>query len=219
MARGGARDVKQVLDNVAAQLRRILEDRWLGFAPEPAEGQSAYELSGHARGQAFDGEGRSYTVLPLLEDRSGARYWVAVRVNFKWPKGIAEIRDVQIVVFHGTADPGKEAVFRAEWHDWDDQHAQPHWHIYRTRQDAIDLDAGGVTEIVLEDAGGDGETLAPNAIPVRGLDDFHFAMCSSWASGAERPDGHRNAIQSDAVQIWIRQCLAYCKAQLEYLRG
>jgi hypothetical protein len=43
-------------------------------------------------------------------------------------------------------------------------------------------------------------------------------MCSWWASGVDRADGHRNRMDLAAVTIWLRQCIEYSREQLRSLR-
>jgi hypothetical protein len=195
-------------------LQKALRQGRIGFRCQArARGETEYHVTGAG---ATTGVAReSFPVLEFVTTTKSS-YWVAVVLRFGEKRGEPALTSTGLIVFEGTAsDPRKKPLFRAEWHSWTtkDSAAQPHWHVYVPTEEAeraldtfVAVEANATFMQVKE-----AERLATNSAAM----EFHFAMCTRWASRLVAP--HRHELSMPAATFWIGECLTYCRTQLEGL--
>jgi hypothetical protein len=204
-----------------------------------------------------DDRDNRHHVVPLLAVGTDT-YWLNLSLTFlpqfdqskqeTSPKEF-QFSGVSIRIFKGLAtEYKKEPLFRAEWDllKKDNNHAQPHWHVYKSFQ-AKDSDTKSIDfeslikSIEVQDFGEvvvdfnanekeddflaentEGTNLQDNQeIPTENEWDsatkFHFAMASQW----HLPDGnHRLVLAQDILLYsWLTGCIQYIKDQLLYVSG
>lgn len=117
-------------------------------------------------------------------------------------------------VFQGEmSDNKKIQLFRAEWDNYDDlneEHPQPHWHIYTHREELeetfnlqLNEEENSFNEYLFE------------CNKIINIDRFHFAMNGQWSEN--KSDVHSISTESDLVN-WFRGLLNHLKKELEYVK-
>jgi hypothetical protein len=193
----------------------VLPRKAIGFREEVrARGEREFHLSGDGATGGFARE--PYSVVEFVVSRRSS-YWLALVLRFQLRAGSLSLSSSGIIVFEGQpSDPRKTPLFRAEWHEWgnEDAAAQPHWHVYRPRP-AVSGEGTNLVERQEGDASpaASGTSVADAA--ATDIDDFHFAMCTRWASRVE--ETHRHVLTPDAAIFWLGECIRYCRTQLEAL--
>jgi hypothetical protein len=204
-----------------------------------------------------DDRDNKYDIVPLLAVETDT-YWLNLSLTFlpKFGQSKKEISPKEfqfsgasIRIFKGLAtEYRKEPLFRAEWDllKKDNNHAQPHWHVYKSFQ-ARDSDIKSIDfesliessevqdfgEVAVDfNAGEEGDDFPPENTEEAYLEDnqeitresewdsatkFHFAMASQW----HLPGGtHRFVLAQDALLYsWLTGCILYIKEQLLYVSG
>ena len=203
----------------------------------------------------IDDRDNKHHVVPLLAVGTDT-YWLNLCLTFlpKLNQSNQEISPkkfqfsgASIRIFKGLAtEYKKEPLFRAEWDllKQDNNHAQPHWHVYKSFQ-TRDLNTKAEDfksliesnkvqdfgEVVTDfNAGEQGDNFLTENTEVTDLKDnqeiiredewdsatkFHFAMASQW----HIPIGtHRVVLAQEALLYsWLIGCIQYIKEQLLYV--
>ncbi len=196
----------------------------MSFKESPlARGRRRFELIG-ADGVKASAGNREYAAHPLPGNvRTHVRFWVAVRFEYRTELTALEFENVSIVVFQGTlASAPKTPVLRAEWDSLvEEQHAQPHWHVYpaaafapvvlRVEQATADGEFESLEE-PLDELAPSGTSSAPED---EGLPRMHLAMAAQWHLNA----GHAPSEKPNPEQIasWLAGCIRYTRDQLQYI--
>jgi hypothetical protein len=155
---------------------------------------------------------RPYKLLPLIS--GDAEYWLGLELTFREDFDDVIVQAISLVVFRGRyAEAAKVPVLRAEWDGrWEDDHAQPHWHVYRAASSALRIDELRTFEST---EAAKGPVVDPE--PRDDLAHFHFAMSASWHA---QPSGHRVTFPDMAVlDRWIVNCVGYIEGQLRYVEA
>jgi len=202
-----------------------------------------------------DDRDKRHHVVPLLAVETDT-YWLNLSLTFlpKFDQSKQEtspkefqFSGASIRIFKGLAtEYKKEPLFRAEWDllKQDNNHAQPHWHVYKSFQ-TRDLNTKAEDfksliesnkvqdfgEVVTDfNAGEQGDNFLTENTEVTDLKDnqeiiredewdsatkFHFAMASQW----HIPTGtHRVVLAQEALLYsWLTGCIQYIKEQLFYV--
>lgn len=195
-------DPKEVIEPCRRVLRKAFGD--IGFSKKDLAGNVVmFSMTGS---EASTGVARStYPVVPLIR-KSYATYWLGAVFQFRFEQGRFRLISASLLVFKGQAyDPIKQPMLRAEWDSLllgdPSQHAQPHWHVYRSviREELELIEAGF--------GASDSEEL--EAVK------FHFAMCSAWYKESESHQEKLNEIGK--LLSWLQGCISYTRRQIELL--
>ncbi|MGB0562662.1 MAG: hypothetical protein ACPGVO_12800 [Spirulinaceae cyanobacterium] len=253
-------DTKTVLRKCENNLKKSLNKRSLKFVEESRNSEKyIFSLLASDSTGSFtvDDRGNRYHIVPLLAVGADT-YWLNLSLTFltksnQSKQGIAQkefqFSGTSIRIFKGLAtEYKKKLLFRAEWDSLkkDNNHAQPHWHVYKSFQ-ARDLgsemadfesliesnkvqDFGefiadfNVSEKGEEFLSEDAELTDPKDQQNTPTEDewdsatkFHFAMASQWhISGGT----HRVVPDQEALLYsWLTGCIQYIKEQLLYVSG
>ena len=202
-----------------------------------------------------DDRGNRHHIIPLLSTKSD-NYWINISLTFLPNQSKQKIKPdnfqfsgVSIRIFKGAlASPDKEPVLRAEWDALkdDNNHAQPHWHVYKSfqRDDSNTFKESDFTssltvsnevkdfrEIIEElNLGEDQKEIFGN-LEATNLENtqekstdnswdystkFHFAMASQWHT----KENHRVVLDKEALLYnWLVGCVQYIIEQLKYVSG
>ena len=202
-----------------------------------------------------DDRGNRHHIIPLLSTKSD-NYWINISLTFLPNQSKQKIKPdnfqfsgVSIRIFRGAlASLDKEPVLRAEWDALkdDNNHAQPHWHVYKSfqRDDSntfkeldftssltVSNEVKDFREIIEElDLGEDQKEIFENpeeANPESTYEKFtdnswdsstkfHFAMASQWHT----KENHRVVLDKEALLYdWLVGCVQYIIDQLKYVSG
>lgn len=163
----------------------------IGFHYEVNRRGIYYELSGPSV-EAQAG-GRSYRAIQFLEEE-GRLYWLSMVITYALKLGVPQFGQVSIVLFSGLFSGEKEALLRAEWDRLEPatEHAQPHWHVYGTRE-------------------GDVHDLRNS------VDLMHLAMATTWHVDGDTTESHYCEPSGEMLPRWIIGCLKYVRGQLAYV--
>jgi hypothetical protein len=204
-----------------------------------------------------DDRNKRHHIVPLLAVGADT-YWLNLSLTFlpkfthsKQEKSPREFQfsGASIRIFKGLAtEDKKEPLFRAEWDllKKDNNHAQPHWHVYKSFQTRDINNKGEDFESLIESneaqdfgevfadfsAGNEGDNFLAGNMEGNNLNvnqeilredewdsatKFHFAMASQWHT----PEGtHRFILAQDAhLYSWLTGCIQYIKEQLSYVSG
>jgi hypothetical protein len=140
---------KKVLQFCQNKLEPLLDKRELDFKLlEPNSEHHIFALITKdlsSSSTAIDDRRNRHNVVPLLATKSDT-YWINISLTFlpifgrsqqKTNPQSFQFSGVSIRVFKGLAyDDKKEPLIRAEWDALkdDNNHAQPHWHVYKSFQ-------------------------------------------------------------------------------------
>jgi len=197
-------DTKEITDVCRRALGAVVGDRHLGFNERRrARNTFVYSMTGSetSTGLARD----VYPVVPLLR-KTYTSYWLGTVLEFKFEEGYFRLMSASLIVFRGDAfDPNKRPILRAEWDALTDEdtseHAQPHWHVYRS---SVDEDSDVPYETSGDSEGQESQNTR-----------FHFAMCSKWL---EEADVHQEKLDEMGKLItWLESCIRYTRRQIELL--
>ena len=161
------------------------------------------------------------------------KYWVGFRIGFEQNEQNRgrHIRSVSLTVARTFPGASPEGLLRAEW-DYNPQeanHAQPHWHIYRSKLEYDLDDEENLNQLLefpfdtrsapIQDFSEELPQISSNYSSLLFIDqeetkkDFHYAMCAHW--NLQTPIS-RWPIKEHEIAYWITNCLSYVKEQLEY---
>lgn len=191
---------------------------------------------------ATDDRGNQHRVIRLLPEILSYTYWINISLTFlpilnKSKSNVKpesfQFSGVSIRVFKGLATEDKEPLFRAEWDVLkdDNNHAQPHWHIYKSflTKDLDTSEKFSFESLLKSNEVQDfGSSTEPNNFGDENADlkeqkdwddstKFHFAMASQWH---EKGGKHRfDIVDQDSLLCWLEGCIQYIKEQLQYVSG
>lgn len=223
-----------IAKSCAKYIGEVLDTNGLGFTRHHIyKGRILFLLRNSSRSygsSAYDIErDKVYSVIPLHSSNiEGNPYWLAVSLIFSPDLARYRLEEVRLYVFRGSmSDREKETFFRAEWYipaKDNRKHAQPHWHVYRTLQDAelikeemADFQSLATTKEV-KDFGKDDTPLAQTVESPEEkeapFEKFHFAMASSWHLN----DQHQiNFKTEQSLFNWLSRCISYIRQELNYV--
>ena len=252
-------DTSKVLQSCKNKLKPLLDKRELDFISLQQDSHR-YIFALIAKDSSSlittDDRGNTHYIVPLLSTISSF-YWLNISLTFLPvfsqskqkvnPKSF-QFSGVSIRVFKGLATENKkEPLLRAEWDILkdDNNHAQPHWHVYKSFQirnlnatasdfeSLIEADevqdfgtfvekfnSGERENDFQEDLGQNNTENEQASLKENDWDfetKFHFAMASQWhVSGGT----HRIVIDQEALLYsWLVGCVQYIKEQLLYVSG
>ena len=207
------RETKEITAPCGKILSKLLENRIEFSSPVPlARGVSEFSLQGAgATGATI--ERKSYSVLPLREI-GNELYWLGVILQVKFETGFFYLSAVSIIIVKGLAeDNNKTPILRAEWDclrdNLEQNHAQPHWHIYPSSI-IRDWDSDPIVELRLKQLEVFGEQPEEEKFPR-----FHFAMATKWHLGEQNPNVEPKDV--DSIAKWISFCIQYTLEQLTFM--
>lgn len=212
----------------AKHIERILKIRGIYLKPVPLAGQrKEFVLRGGTVGCFTRDKQREQDVwiIPLTGfSAAGSSYWVTISIIFAPQATKYKLEQVKIMVFKGEVDDiDKEPFFRAEWYapESGDKNAQPHWHVYKTVQEAsfadfepnckndtTELKTFGEEKSVAEEVKAENKKQKP-------FSKFHFAMAAEWHKNHHQ---HQINFHSEESLInWLTGCITYIRDQLIFL--
>ncbi len=207
------RETKEIINPCLKNLSTLLKNRKLGFSPIPlARPLSEFSLQGEGATEAFV-ERKRYSVLPIQAIGSEL-YWLGVILQVKFEAGFFYLSAVSIIIVKGLAeDNNKTPILRAEWdclrENLEQNHAQPHWHIYPSSI-IKNWESDEIVELRLKQLEEFGEQPEEEKFPR-----FHFAMATKWHLGEQNPNVEPEDINS--IAKWINFCIQYTLEQLTYM--
>jgi len=252
-------DIGKVLQSCKNKLKPLLDKRELDFISlQPDSHRYIFALITKDSNSLIttDDRGNRHHIIPLLSTISGI-YWLNISLTFlpvfsqskqKVNPQSFQFSGVSIRVFKGLATENKkEPLLRAEWDILkdDNNHAQPHWHVYKSFQIRnLNTTASDFESLIeadeVQDFGTFVEKLNSNErendfqesleqsntengqVSLKENDwdfatKFHFAMASQWhVTGGT----HRIVIDQEALLYsWLAGCVQYIKEQLLYVSG
>ncbi|KKI98431.1 hypothetical protein [Prochlorothrix hollandica] len=252
-------DTSKILQSCKNKLKPLLDKRELNFIPLQQDSQRhIFALIAKDSSNLITTDDRSnrHHIVPLLSTISGT-YWLNISLTFlpmfsqskqKTAPQSFQFSGVSIRVFKGLATENKkEPLLRAEWDILKDNnnHAQPHWHVYKSFQirnlnatasdfeSLIEADevqdfgtcaekfnSGERENDFQEDLGQNNTENEQASLKENDWDfetKFHFAMASQWHVNGGT---HRIVIDQEALLYsWLAGCVQYIKEQLLYVSG
>lgn len=155
---------------------------------------SEITLNGSDRAKVFKDQDRSYFVHPFGDKHLDASLcWIGFKMEFEYGVTAYELRHVQLILVRGAHE--LRPILRAEWDATDQEHAQPHWHMYSAGgNDPYDREWEGMQRAL------------------------HLAMCAHWHDGScERAEAHKLRPSSDKdITVWLEKAIQYIHAQANY---
>jgi hypothetical protein len=237
-------DAKTVLQLCTNRIKPVLNVKELEFIELQKDSKRyIYELTNNKSGIVFatDDRGNKHRVIRLLPEIPSYTYWINISLTFlpilnKSKSNVKpesfQFSGVSIRVFKGLATEDKEPLFRAEWDVLkdDNNHAQPHWHIYKSflMRDFDTSEKLSFESLLKSNEVQDfGASTEPNNFADENSDlkeqkdwddstKFHFAMASQWH---EKGGKHRFDIDKDSLLCWLEGCIQYIQEQLRYVSG
>lgn len=237
-------DTKTVLKLCTNRIHPVLEVKELEFIELSKDSKRyIYALTNNKSGIEFatDDRGNKHHVIRLLPKILDYTYWINISLTFlpkfnnsksKVKPDIFQFSGVSIRVFKGLTTDDKEPLFRAEWDVLkdDNNHAQPHWHIYKSfliRNSNTSEKLSFESLLKSNEVQDFGASTEPNNFADENADlkeqqdwddstKFHFAMASQWH---EKEGKHRFDIDQDSLLCWLEGCIQYIKEQLQYVSG
>jgi hypothetical protein len=169
---------------------------------------------------------RNHYPVALLLRTKDKTFWIAASFRFTPELRQLRLTSVSLLIFEGLAtDSDKMPLLRAEWDDWDSEHAQPHWHVYSQQMQPHPL----IIESELFRENAPPQKFQPEtykdatlksslaiAAPLY-IERFHYAMASSWH--LKDASTHRCELSRDALLSWLTGCISYTRNQLQYIFG
>jgi hypothetical protein len=207
------RETKEITNPCRKMLSDLLEKKIDFSSPIPlARAVSEFSLQG-AGATGASVERKRYSVLPL-QNIGGELYWLGVILQVKFEAGFFYLSAVSIIIVKGLAeDNNKTPILRAEWdclkENLEQNHAQPHWHVYPSSI-LKDWDSDPVVELRLKQLEEFGEQPEEENFPR-----FHFAMATKWHLGEQNPNVDPKDV--DSIAKWINFCIQYTLEQLTYM--
>lgn len=177
----------------------------------------SYSLKGSSCYSITDEE-RNVFVIPV----KSLPYWLTIHIVFMQELTRYKLSEITVKIFKGMMiDVIKEPYFRAEWHipgeNEKTDHAQPHWHVYKTTSDIEHKES--VNFIIsssekTKEFGVDTQNDEPIKKEIYHFDKFHFAMASKW----HLDDEHQIKLENDNfLYKWLERCIEYIMKQLLYI--
>lgn len=142
-------------------------------------------------------------------------FWLYVDIKFRKSENSITNIFISLSVFQGDdSDNAKKQLFRAEWDNFDnnDNHPQPHWHIYSNSGFENTFN-----EFVEKEDKSDSfiDSLNEEKSKVIDLKRVHFAMNGTWSTKGSHI--HRIS-DEDTIINWFQGLLGHIKSQLEYVK-
>lgn len=251
-------DPNKVLNFCSNKLKPLLGNYELGYKEIQKDSNRhifALIIKNSGSSSTPDDRGNRHHIIPLLSTKSD-NYWINISLTFlpeaskpKIKPNNFQFSGVSIRVFKGAlASVDKEPVLRAEWDALknDNNHAQPHWHVYKSFQTAdsntfkesdftssliLSNEVKDFGEIIEElNLGGSQKRIFEN-LEETNLENnqenstdnswdsstkFHFAMASQWHT----KENHRVVLDKEALLYdWLVGCVQYIIEQLKYVSG
>ena len=249
---------KKVLQFCQDKLKPLLDKRELDFKLlEPNSEHRIFALITkdlRSSSIATDDRHNRHNVVPLLATKYNT-YWINISLTFlpifgksqqKTNPQSFQFSGISIRVFKGLmTDNNKQPLFRAEWDALTEEnnHAQPHWHIYKSFQarNANTSPSSDFEYLIqsneIQDFGELAERLNFGEKENNALDNqeefdiengeeslyeddwdsstkFHFAMSSQWHEGKT----HKITLDEEKLLYsWLVECVKYIKYQLKYV--
>jgi len=252
------KDTGKVLQACINKLKPMLKNCELGFI-ELQKDSNRYSFTlipKNSNGSiAPDDRGNRHHIIHLLSTKSDT-YWLNISLTFlpsqskqKTKPESFQFSGISIRIFKGAlASADKEPVLRAEWDALkdDNNHAQPHWHVYKSFQTAdsntfkeSDFTSSLTLSNEVKDFGEIIEQLNlgeaqkeifenPEETNLENTQEkptdnswdystkFHFAMASQWHD----KENHRVVLDKEALLYeWLGRCVQYIIEQLKYVSG
>lgn len=148
--------------------------------------------------------------------RNTIQFWMSVELVFFPRRGVYLFDRATLGVFAGNAGPQYE-VLRAEWegHDDDTDHAQPHWHIYKSEASHLTETLATSTESSPADYINKREPDETDVLNASSFAKFHFAMAAQWPFGTS--EGSLVKVTPQRLHDWLLGCLEYTRTQLQHI--
>ena len=239
------KDTGKVLQACINKLKPMLQNCELGFI-ELQKDSNRYSFTlipKNSNGSiAPDDRGNRHHIIHLLSTKSDT-YWLNISLTFlpsqskqKTKPESFQFSGISIRIFKGAlASADKEPVLRAEWDALkdDNNHAQPHWHVYKSFQTAdsnafkeLDFTSSLTRSNEVKDFGEISEN--PEETNLENTQEnstdnswdsstkFHFAMASQWHT----KENHKVVLHDETVLYnWLEGCVQYIIEQLKYVSG
>jgi len=248
-------DPKKVLNLCSNKLKPLLGNYELGYKEIPTDPNChifALIIKNSSSASTPDDRGNRHNIIPLPLTKSG-NYWINISLTFLSNQSKQKIKPesfqfsgVSIRIFKGAlTSADKEPVLRAEWDALkdDNNHAQPHWHVYKSFQTADSNTSDFTSSLTLSNEVKDfGEIIEqlnlgeaqkeifenPEETNLENTQEkstdnswdystkFHFAMASQW----HNKENHRVVLDKEALLYeWLGRCVQYIIEQLNYVSG
>ncbi len=211
-------DPEVITKRCAHILQKALDIDKLVFTPSYYKNNKiSYSLRGSSCYSIKDGE-RDDFAIPVMS----LPYWLTIHIVFIRELTRYKLSEITVKIFKGMmTDFIKEPYFRAEWHIPDENektdHAQPHWHVYKTPTDIEHNESANfiiISSKKTKEFGGETQNDAPFKKEIYHFDKFHFAMASKW----HLDDEHQIKLESDNfLYKWLERCIEYIMKQLIYI--
>jgi hypothetical protein len=198
-------DPKKVLNLCSNKLKPLLGNYELGYKEIPTDPNChifALMIKNSSSASTPDDRGNRHNIIQLPLTKSG-NYWINISLTFLSKQKIKpesfQFSGISIRIFKGSLAADKEPVLRAEWDALkdDNNHAQPHWHVYKSFQTAdsnafkeLDFTSSLTRSNEVKDFGEISEN--PEETNLENTQEnstdnswdsstkFHFAMASQW---------------------------------------
>lgn len=226
------KETDKVLKLCQNELKPLLDKRELNFIPlqQDSERHIFALITKDSSGLiAIDDRKNRHNIVPLLTTSSDT-YWINISLTFlpKTNPQNFQFAGISIRVFKGLAyDNNKEPLIRAEWDalkdDDDNNHAQPHWHVYKSFQTRdLTPQTSDFESLIQPNDVKDFGKETNNSLDNQDENDwdsstkFHFAMSSQWHNKGT----HKVILDKDELLYsWLGECVKYIKEQLKYVSG